>query len=321
MRFSDSSDHIGNDLGAFRDNRGIVALILVVWIMLVLIAIVTQFSFSMRTELKIMRNFKEEEEAYQLALAGIEKAKLEILVSKEPSYMYMNEEGILILDEEVENPVREGKIEGRTFSYILTDEDGKLNINSSTLEQIKFVIQQTGVEFTEVDTISDSIIDWRDENDLHMLNGAEEDYYKSLDKPYSCKDGPFDIIDELLLVKGVTPEIYYGSDDKNEDKDKAFTGLINYLTPWSQMTININTASSEVLEAVLGAKEAQNILFQRASGPIYTPVRGGAVSSSFFTIVSTGSVSEGRIKRTVKAALHKNGNMIEVIYWNDNFIG
>ncbi len=319
MRFSDRPDDIGNDFRGIRNRRGIVALILVVWIMLVLITIVAEFSNSMRTELKIMRNFKEEEEAYQLALAGIEKAKLEILSSKESSYVYLNEEGILILDTEVENPVREGELEGRTFSYTLTDEDGKLNINSSTLDQIKYVIMQTGVEFTKVDTIADSIIDWRDENDLHMLNGAEEDYYKSLDKPYSCKDGPFDIIDELLLVKGVAPEIYYGSDDENEEK--AYSGLINYLTPWNQMTININTASIEVLEAVLGTEEALNILSQRAAEPIFSPVRGGAVSSSFFTVISTGLVSDGRIKRTVKAALHRNESMIEVIYWNDNFIG
>jgi hypothetical protein len=51
---------------SLRDASGAVALILVMWVMVILIAIVGEFSYSMRTELNITRNFKEEEEAYQL---------------------------------------------------------------------------------------------------------------------------------------------------------------------------------------------------------------------------------------------------------------
>jgi hypothetical protein len=50
---------------SLRDASGAVALILVMWVMVILIAIVGEFSYSMRTELNITRNFKEEEEAYQ----------------------------------------------------------------------------------------------------------------------------------------------------------------------------------------------------------------------------------------------------------------
>jgi hypothetical protein len=53
---------------SLRDASGAVALILVMWVMVILIAIVGEFSYSMRTELNITRNFKEEEEAYQLRL-------------------------------------------------------------------------------------------------------------------------------------------------------------------------------------------------------------------------------------------------------------
>ena len=53
-------------------------------------------------------------------------------------------------------------------------------------------------------------MDWRDKDNLHRLNGAEDDYYLSLPQPYKCKNGDFTSIEELLLVRGVTPEIFYG---------------------------------------------------------------------------------------------------------------
>ncbi len=307
-----------------RDGSSGIALILVIWILVILIAIVGAFSYSMRSEIQITTNFKEEEEAYQLALAGIESAKLEILSAKESSYVYVNEEGMLIFGEaeaeENEAPLREAELDTGNFTYTMTDEDGKLNINTASLAQIKYIVESSGVDITDVDTIADSIADWRDPNDLHMLNGAEEDYYRSLPRPYSCKDGPFDAISELLLVKGVTPEIYSGGPDE-KDGEESYKGLVNYLTPWSSKTVNINTAPVEVLEAVFGIDAAQNIIAQRESGPILSAVTGGSIMSSYFTVISTGSSRDGTITRTIKAAIKKSGEKYEVIYWNDNFIG
>lgn len=60
--------------------------------------------------------------------------------------------------------------------------------------------------------IADAILDWLDEDDLARTNGAEAEYYQALDPPYSPADGPLASIDELLLVRGVTPELLYGLD-------------------------------------------------------------------------------------------------------------
>ncbi len=311
--------------GPLRDNRGGVALILVIWIMVILVAIVGEFSYSMRTEINIVKNFKEEEEAYQLALAGIEAAKAEILTAAEPAGMYVNENGLLVFNPEEEEPERKDNLGKGMFEYTIIDEDGKLNINTASKKQLKYVFRDSGVEGTELDTIVDSIIDWRDRNNLHMLNGAEEDYYQSLERPYSCKDGPFDSIEELLLVKGMTPEIFYGSakvrHGESDEEETVYSGVEKYLTVNGSNRININTAPAVVLEAVLGAEKADNIIVQREAGLVSGAVAGGKLSSAFFMIISTGSNADGTIKRSVKVILQKKRNNMEIVYWNDNFTG
>jgi type II secretory pathway component PulK len=62
------------------------------------------------------------------------------------------------------------------------------------------------------ETVADSILDWLDADDEPREYGAESDYYASLDPPYACKNGPLDTVEELLRVKGVTPQLLFGSD-------------------------------------------------------------------------------------------------------------
>ena len=301
------------------NKSGAVALILVIWVTIILIAIVAEFSFSMRTEINITQNFKEEEEAYQLALAGIEYAKAEIRMVEVMQEVFANEEGLLIFDNDVTEPVRIRNLGRGTFEYIINDEDGKLNINTAAHEQLKYIFIESGLDPDEAADIADSIIDWRDTNDFHMLNGAEEDYYRDLDEPYSCKDGPFDSIEELLLVKGMTEEILYGSID-DEEEEKTYSGVVGFLTVNGSKRINVNTAPMVVLEAVIGIAAAENIIFQREAGPVFETAGNGKLVSEFFTIISKGTNADGSIKRSVKAVVHNRSDKMEIVYWNDNFI-
>ena len=303
-------------MSAARDNvlynkNGGVALILVIWIIVILVAIVAEFSYSMRTEINITKNFKEEEEAYQLALAGIELARAEIRAVREMQGVFVNDKGVLIFDKDVMEPVRTRNLGNGSFEYIITDEDGKLDINTAAHEQLKYIFTGSGLDTDEAAAIADSIIDWRDTNDLHMLNGAEEDYYRDLDEPYSCKDGPFDSIEELLLVKGMTKEILYGSKD---------TAVLGAFTVNGSKKINVNTAPGVVIEAVMGVEAANSIMLQRAAGPVSVTSDNSKLASEFFTIISKGTNADGSIKRSVKAVVHNSPDKMETIYWNDNFI-
>lgn len=134
----------------------------------------------------------------------------------------------------------------------ITDESSKLNLNTATEEQLlKMVTEAVADDSSAIpEEIVDAIIDWRDEDD--KPNGeavdTEGEYYRQLEKPYRVKNGPFDTVEELLLVKGVTGRVLYGEDfDRNglltpneDDGEYAFPpdnqdnilnrGLYPYLT-------------------------------------------------------------------------------------------
>ena len=121
---------------------------------------------------------------------------------------------------------------------------------------LAFLVYEHPDEINPTTTIINSLKDWLDSGDddaITGLTGAESDYYLELDPPYSIRNGPLTHLNELLLVKGITPELFYGTDD--------LPGISNFLTV-SGMTdqgvnftyegkININTADIPVLMALL----------------------------------------------------------------------
>ena len=118
----------------------------------------------------------------------------------------------------------------------ISDEGGKINVNKVTDETrdnfIKFLTAYKLEEHT-AEIITDSILDWLDEDDLHHVNGAEKGYYATFPEPYEPKNGPFESLEELTLVKGITPQI--------------FELLRDHLTIYGMGKINVNFASKEVL--------------------------------------------------------------------------
>jgi type II secretory pathway component PulK len=168
---------------------------------------------------------------------------------------------------------------------VIEDLDRKININTATPDVIKQALTSMGVDANEMSVVSDSIVDWIDGNDLPQGAGAESDYYQGLPLPYFAKNAPIDDIAELLLIKGVTREMYEGSNASNhiasafehklgfgrapgQPPDYPF-GLKDIFTPISSGRVNLNTADPKVLQVLLGqnyANLAEEIIKARA-GP------------------------------------------------------
>jgi DNA uptake protein ComE-like DNA-binding protein len=146
--------------------------------------------------------------------------------------------------------------------------------------------------------IVDAIIDWRDTDATAGASGAESSYYNTLKPPYNCKNAPFETLEELLYVKGMTPALLFGEDfnlngvlDANEnDGDdrwppdnrdgKLDPGLWQLCTVWSSdknvdaegaKRVNLNSANPNDLAAAgLLPQEAQQIAALRTVVPFVT---------------------------------------------------
>ncbi|MFI5304851.1 MAG: general secretion pathway protein GspK [Nitrospiria bacterium] len=322
-------------LNRAQNDRG-VSLIVVLWIMSILIMIVFEFVYTMRVEGSAVRNFQDEVSAYYLAIAGINIGLSEI--AGKYKFVGLGADGQLLFltkDAGEVKPIefkREFNLGQGVVSYTLQDERGKLNINTAKREMIVSLLRDTGVEESERDVIADSVLDWRDPNkEFHRLNGAKDDYYQTLPQPYNAKNGPFDTSEELLLVRGMNPEMFYGIGkvppqfglprNLPDQTLHAYTGMMDFLTVRGDDKININTADEKVLRAVLGEGRAQEVLLRRTTVGYYElPVYGGIVSSNSFSIYSKGDIRGIRVG--LHAIVERQPGTAEFLikYWNEEGI-
>ncbi|MDD2465129.1 MAG: type II secretion system minor pseudopilin GspK [Desulfobulbus sp.] len=95
----------------------------------------------------------------------------------------------------------------------------------------------------QAEALLDALTDWLDQDDEERPQGAENGYYQGLEEPYSCRNGKMENVEELFLVKGMTPAIVLG--------DQGHEGLLPYVTVSGEDgTINLNTAPLPVLQAL-----------------------------------------------------------------------
>jgi general secretion pathway protein K len=326
-----------------KDNQKGIALMAVLWVLVLLIALATEFAFSMKMEVNTTRNYKEDTESYYLSKAGLNLALAELF--KEARFHSIHGEhgwitgkaiGASTANESTQIPGQEElveeeavqdfdivnrtdiELENGSITYTIRDENGKISINSASKITLEKLLQFSGVEDKiERSTISDSILDWIDTDKNHRLNGAEDDYYRTQNPPYYAKNGPIETIDELLKIRGVTEEILYGPKENNDENEK--TGIANHLTVYKISTVNPNTASKEVLNILFESEQASKILENRSTKGFHSNTL-----SNFFHITSTGKIAGSRTEHTVKAIVEKSISgdkaQMTIHYWNDNVL-
>jgi type II secretory pathway component PulK len=259
-------------------------------------ALAAALAFSMKVETKLARNADDEQQLLWLGRSGVEYARW-ILAQQssivgEP-YDSLNqiwaggpggpgETNSVLSGISMDNY----QIGDGTVSLKIIDLERLANINTANTAELQQALTVMGVDADDISVVSDSIQDWIDADDSPRVAGAESDYYQSLTPPYYAKNAPIDDLSELLLVKGVTPEMYYGSTSSNspapqtpqnpklgfgtapdQAPDYPF-GLKDVFTPISSGKININTAGTNVLQMIPGvdATIAASIIQLRA-GP------------------------------------------------------
>lgn len=217
-----------------RQQAGIALLVVMVMI-LVLSVLAGGFAYSMRVETKLAKNTALDTDLQWLGRSGVELAKYVLAQQAnipEPFDALKqkwaggpgNTNDILSEISLENNLVGEGM-----FSIQIIDAERKLNINAATEPVLQQALTLIGVDASGLSTIVDSFKDWRDKDENQSLAGAESDYYLSLKPPYVCKNGPIGDMTEMLLIKGVTPEVFWGPNNTNQ----ALGGLGALASSWA----------------------------------------------------------------------------------------
>ena len=104
--------------------------------------------------------------------------------------------------------ILELKLPGGEARVKVTDENGKVDINAAQQPLLARLLYSLDVEKSQADALADAIIDYRDDNSLRHLNGAEDDDYRVAGLSWEAKDSPFTSIGELRKVYGMDEVIY-----------------------------------------------------------------------------------------------------------------
>ncbi len=251
-----------------KNNHGI-ALLITLSIITVLIAISLELSRNARSAVMTTAAERDRMTLLHMSSCGINAAMAMLVKDKKESETDSMQEGWADPEKIIEVindiPFEDGKV-----TVSISDELSRIQANaivrfpegreSNNAQMFMwdrflsyFISFDDVFEDIEPRTITNSVKDWLDSGDddaITGLNGAESDYYQVLDPPYSCGNGPLTRLDQLTLIRGITPELFYGYGDK--------PGISQYMTIYGITDsgayagkININTAELPVLTALL----------------------------------------------------------------------
>jgi len=317
-------------------NQNGVALIVVLWIFVFLFVVAFDFSASVREEAAAAHRFHDETQGYYLALAGFEKGLFEFL-HQQRSVPVQSQEAKK--NDWFDGSWREENFGAGAFRVRLIDEGGKININRVNEETLRRIFTNLGVDGARRDVLVDSIMDWRDPDHLHRTNGAENDYYAALSPAYSAKNGPLDSVEDLLWIRGMTPDLFFGQGEPKESApgEAPRIALRDIFTVDSPIDrVNLRTASAEVIHAVMGIplQKCRDFIEERKKSSERTladllPLLGlgsgdPALRLFIFTnpavvaIEGEGKLAESAMRRRVKGIIRLGGARgYELLRWLD----
>jgi type II secretory pathway component PulK len=301
------------------------ALVVVLLVMTIVGIVGAEFAYSMRLEAAAVRAYKDGILASHMAEAAVAQAIREIVADSR--YVTFDEHGLLTFYTQdrlalPQLPREKVDFGGGQYSYRITDEEARINLNTSTPDRVDRLLQFCiGLDKSKRDVINDSLQDWRDANDTYRLNGAEsDDFYLKLPVPYRAHNANLESVTELLQIHGVLemPTIYFGTADH-----PGLVDIVTVKTP--SQTINMNTATKCAMQA-LGLSDAEIIeIEQSRSLAPYTAVpgkfggRGMGVTTSTFRIEAQGIVN-GRVAARLDAIVQKRAQatppVVAIFEWS-----
>jgi general secretion pathway protein K len=229
------------------NNRGMV-LMSVLWVVLVVAFISFALAAAVRVEVSAAESSFDSERALFMAKGAAEAILLNL---QTPGILG----GAPVREEHDTYIFRFDSGEARVR---LESADGLIDANAASDKLLASLFDSMGVNEQLRNELVDSILDWRDADDVRRLYGAEVDDYGQvfLGPDRLPRNRPFQRLNELLLVKHMTREIYNGhiEFDAAANSHRKVPGLRELMTVSSgSARVNVNEASVRVLAALPGA--------------------------------------------------------------------
>jgi general secretion pathway protein K len=251
-----------------------VALPLVLWLIVLLIAIVGGLALTARVEGLQGQTLADGAQAQEVARAGIDYAIARVT---DPDLRH--------------RWVADGRVylwsfAGAEVQLRVVDEMGKVDLNQADTALLAALLQALDVDASTARSLAGEIVDWRDADGLLQPGGGAEDpEYAAAGMSLGAKDAPFQSVSELHRVRGMTPEVF----DRLEPHVTLFSGLMQPAP---------GVASAPVLTA-LGLDGARI----RAAG------NAPMVGSGTYSIESRAALADGR-QAVVRATLREGGGHV-----------
>ncbi|HEY2069241.1 MAG TPA: hypothetical protein VGG48_06780 [Rhizomicrobium sp.] len=233
-----------------RRQRG-VALATVLWGIAALSLIAAAMLSSAVNAVRISRNAWTQVQARSAADAGVQSVLLSLFDPK----------GHAPLD----GRARHIAWNGADVTVSLQDEMGRIDLNAAPRDALRDLFKGVGAD--DPDALADRVVDWRGSKPMHSLNGASAADYAQAGAGYHPRGGPFQSVDELGLVLGVTPDL--------------LARVTPALTVYSHRAdFDMRVAPKEALLVIPGmsADNAAAAIAARGDGVSLDPLAGHAVS-------------------------------------------
>ncbi len=295
------------------------AFIVALWALLVLGSLALAVNSYVWPQLNVAGKLRDRAKLHYLAEAALKRAIAEVSTDEIMAYDALKDpwssneavfkdaplgDSVYSVKYTVTNPeTGEGNIR-----YGLIDEERKISINTASQAVLVSFFEIVGnTSSAEASGIAASIVDWRDTDDTPLENGAENGYYMSLELPYPCKNGNFQVPEELLLVKGVTRQIF----DSVKDR----------ITVSGFGAVNINTADGSVLRSLgISGGLVDKIIDFRKGNDDKEATEDDGIFDNVSTIANTLSESKSLSKEEL-AELSNLAASGALTVRSDNFMG
>ncbi|WP_372808332.1 hypothetical protein [Pontiella sp.] len=216
------------------------ALIMVLAVVVVLAVLITGFGADMKGEVKAAAGHYDEALNFQLARSAFALARMEL--NRKDTSFYSDDYGNAFFvkdakdyESEIEEMMlyRRGLEIGRGLAaYRILYKPNALDPNEVSHNDWHRLLEVAcGIEEGEErNALVDAFHDWIDTDNLARANGAEAEFYQSLEPPRHVKNGPVSSYEEILLVNGFTPEMLYGYNHPVRIDDNMLVGggLLRY---------------------------------------------------------------------------------------------